>query len=284
MSLFRKCGRTATAQLRGFSTSSSLRVGPESPYFVDVPQPVQPALPSKPRVKGTLPVPRDIFPRRRVDKPTEPYIAAATPLPTKQEEINPDEPHAQYREWKRSMADMRRQNLREGLLELHSRKQRVDTAMQIRSRERQKQRKRVLQQPDRDDERLTRPSVIQDMLPKPGTVLPDPGRNERLVQSRLRIENKKREKEQERQDSLHTLYMNARDFIITEAQLAAEIEKVFPDGENPAWRSDELYGDNIWNTGFPKRIAAVQENEMTNWDATQRRIKKLGEEITGGKL
>ncbi|KAL5333012.1 hypothetical protein BJX70DRAFT_382266 [Aspergillus crustosus] len=284
MSLFRQCGRTAPARLRGFSTSSSLRVGPESPYFVEVPQQVQPALPAKRQVKGTLPVPRDIFPRRRVDKPTEPYIAAATPLPTKQEAINPDEPHAGYREWKRNMADMRRQNLREGLLELHSRKQRTDTIMQNRSAWKQRQRKRVLQQPDRDDEQLTRPSIIQDMLPKPGTVLPDPGRQERLVQSQQRLESKKLQKEQGRLDSLHTLYMNARDFIVTEEQLATAIEEAFPEGENPAWRSDEKYGDNIWNMGMPERVDAVQENEMTIWDVTQRRIKKLGEEVTGGKI
>ncbi|KAL4885527.1 hypothetical protein BJY04DRAFT_135519 [Aspergillus karnatakaensis] len=284
MSLFRQCGRPATAQLRGFSTSSNLRVGPESPYFVDVPQPVQPALRANPRVKGTLPVPREIFPRRRVDKPTEPYIAAATPLPTKQKAISPDEPHSNYREWKKGMAEMRRQNLRQGLLELHTRKRQVDKAMETRSREKQTQRRRVLQQPDRDDELLTRTSVIQEMLPRPGTVLPDPGRDERLAHSRKQIKIKKFEKERQRLDSLHTLYMNARNFITTEDQLAKEIEKAFPEGENPAWASDHVYGENIWNTGLPTNVSLTQETQGHSWDMEQKRIKKLGEEITGGKI
>ncbi|KAL4922546.1 hypothetical protein BDW62DRAFT_172798 [Aspergillus aurantiobrunneus] len=288
MSLFRNCGRTATAQLRGFSSSSSLRVGPESPNFIEVPRAIQPDLPPKPRVKGTLPVPREIFPRRRADKPNPEYIASASPLPTSQEPIRPDEPHAEYRDWKRNMADMRRQNLKEGLLELHGRKQRTDSTMEERSRHRQKLRERVLRQPERDDERLTRPSVPQDMLPKRTPVLPDPGREERLAESRLQLEKRELEKELERKDSLHSLYMNARNFITTEAQLAAEIEKVFPEGENEAWRSDYKYGDNIWNLGFPRGAATrpheIQKRESERWDVIQGRVKKLGEQITGGKI
>lgn len=287
MSLFRNGGRTATVQLRGFSSSSSLRVGPESPNFIEVPRTVQPDLPSKPRVKGTLPVPREIFPRRRVDKPNQQYIAAAASPPTNQEKINPDEPHAEYRERKREMADMRRQNLKEGLLELHKRKKWTDRTMEERSRQRQIQRERVLRQNERDDERYTRPSIVQDMLPKRTPVLPDPGREQRLAESRLRVENKKHQEELERQDSLHTLYMNAREFITTEAQLAAELEKVFPEGENEAWRSDYKYGENIWNLGFPRNLGTrpdVPKRESERWDVIQGRVKKLGEQITGGKI
>ncbi|KAL4784823.1 hypothetical protein BJX76DRAFT_203852 [Aspergillus varians] len=287
MSLFRNCGRTASVQLRGFSSSSGLRVGPESPNFIEVPRTIQPDLPQKPRVKGTLPVPREIFPRRRADKPNPDYIAAATPLPIHQEKISPDEAHAEYRGWKRSMADMRRQNFEEGLLELHNRKQRTDITMENRSRQRQKLRERVLRQPERHDERLTRPSTVQEMLPKRTPVLPDPGREERLAESRRQVEKKKLEKEQERQDSLHTLYMNARSFITTEAQLAAEIDKVFPEGENEAWRSDYKYGENVWNLGFPRGMGSridVQKRESERWDVIQGRVKKLGEQITGGKI
>ncbi|KKK19304.1 hypothetical protein P175DRAFT_0497248 [Aspergillus ochraceoroseus IBT 24754] len=288
MSLFRNCGRTATVQLRGFSSSASRKVGPESPNFIEVPRSIQPDLPSKPRIKGTLPVPREIFPRRRADKPSEQYIAAATPLPSAQPEIDPTDPHAQYKDWKRKMADMRRQNLREGLLELHTRKQRIDKSMAQRSIEKQKRRERVLRQSEREDERLTRPSVVQEMLPKCTPVLPDPNREERLANGRVKLENNKIQKEATRQDSLHTLYMNARSFITTEAQLAAEIERVFPEGENEAWRSDHQYGDNIWNLGLPQTVQSIvnegRKSEAARWEVIQGRVKKLGEEITGGKL
>ncbi|KAL2818802.1 hypothetical protein BDW59DRAFT_126642 [Aspergillus cavernicola] len=288
MSLFRNCGRTATVQLRGFSSSSSLRVGPESPNFIEVPRSIQPDLPPKPRVKGTLPVPREIFSSRRPDKPTEQYIAAATARPADQKKIQSDEPHAEYREWKRKMADMRRQNLREGLLELHSRKQRTDNMMERRSREKQRRRERVLRQPEREDERLTRPSVVQEMQPKRMPLLPDPEREARLANSQARLESKKLDKELERQDALHSLYMNARTFITTEAQLAAEIENVFPEGENEAWRSDHQHGDNIWNLGLPQTVQNLvtedRKFERKRWDLIQDRVKKLGEQITGGKL
>lgn len=89
-------------------------------------------------------------------------------------------------------------------------------------------------------------------------------------------------------DSLHTLYMNARNFIVTEEQLVAEIDRVFPDGDNPAFRSDQQHGDNIWNLGPPPALQSLAydstKNELARWDLIQSRLKKLGEGITGGKM
>ena len=275
-------------QARGFTSSASLRIGPESPNFVDVPRTIQPDLPSKQHVKGTLPVPREIFPVRRADKPSEEYIAAATPLPSKETKADPNDPHAQYINWKRRMAEMRRQNLREGLLELHTRKQRTDKSMMQRSVEKQKRRERIFRQPEREDERLTRPSVIQEMLPKRTPVLPDPNREERLTISKARLEATNAQKQAEQQDSLQALYMNARNFITTEAQLAAEIDRVFPEGENEAWRNDHQQGENVWNLGLPPTVQSIvnesRKSEAARWDLIQGRVKKLGEQITGGKL
>lgn len=287
MSLYRTC-RAATVQVRGFTSSSCRRVGPESPNFIDVPQPLQPDLPSKPQVKGTLPVPREIFPARRKDKPTEAYISAATPLPSKERTIDENDPNKELIEWKQRMAEIRRKNLREGLRELYERKRKTERMMEKRSRERQAQRERILRQPQREDERLTSPSVIQAMQPTKSGVLPDPDREERLAQARLRVQVKEAEKQAERQDSLHTLYMNARNFITTEEQLAAEIDRVFPEGENPAWRNDHQPGENIWNLGLPPTIQSTltdaKKSEAARWDVIQGRVKKLAEEITGGKM
>ncbi|KAE8149273.1 hypothetical protein BDV25DRAFT_156690 [Aspergillus avenaceus] len=287
MSLFRGC-RIASVQVRGFASSTTLRVGPESPNFIDVPRTIQPDLPRKQHVKGTLPVPREIFPVRRADKPSEDYIAAATPLPTKETEVDPNDPHAKYIEWKKRMAEMRRQNLREGLQELHTRKQRSDNSMMKRSDQKQKRRERIFRQQERNDERLTRSSVVREMLPKRTPVLPDPDRESRLAASQARLEAVQARKAMEQQDSLQSLYMNARNFITTEAQLAAEIDRVFPDGENPAWRSDHQHGENVWNLGVPPTVQSIvnesKRSEASRWDLIQGRVKKLGEQLTGGKL
>ena len=90
-----------------------------------------------------------------------------------------------------------------------------------RSLENQRRRERILQQPEPEDERLTRPSVVSAMQTQPHTVLADPNREERLALSRARMEAKQAEKDAERRDHLQTLYMNARTFITTEEQLAA---------------------------------------------------------------
>ncbi|KAL2216779.1 hypothetical protein M432DRAFT_641674 [Thermoascus aurantiacus ATCC 26904] len=287
MSLYRRCW-TAAGQVRGFASSASLRVGPESPNFIDIPKPIQPDLPSKPRVKGTLPVPRELFPARRRDKPSEAYIAAATPPPSKEPEIQRDDPNAEYNEWRRKMAETRRRNLREGLLELYERKQRTESFMRRRSRAKQARRERILNQPEREDERLTKPSIIQAMMPTKQAVLPDPDREERLARSKARLEAREAKKKAERQDALHTLYVNARNFITTEAQLNAEIERVFPEGDNPAWRSDHQQGDNIWNLGVPPTVQSMvnhsKKNEVARWDIIQDRVKQLAEAITGGKM
>lgn len=287
MSLFRSC-RAASVQARGFASSSSLRVGPESPNYIEVPQSIQPDLPPKRRVKGTLPVPRELFPARRADKPSKEYLAAATTPPTKQGKIDPSDPHAEQIAQKREMADMRRRNLRQGLLELHRRKQTTEKAMGKRSQETRARQEQLANQPEREDERLTRPSIPQVMMPRKIGILPDPDRKERLEASRKRLESVQAKKEAKRQDSLHTLYMNARNFIVTEEQLSAEIDRVFPEGENPAWRSDQQQGDNIWNVGTPPAVQSLvndpKRSEQARWDVLQGRIKKLGEEITGGKM
>jgi hypothetical protein len=287
MSLYRNY-RAASTQVRNFATSSSLRVGPESPNYINVPQPLQPDLPQKPHVKGTLPVPRELFPARRPDKPSQAYIAAATPLPSKKSKFLPDDPNFEYNVWKQKMAEKRRQNLKESLLGLHGRKQNTDRLMAQRSREKQARRERILQQPPREDDYLTSSSVIQAMKPAPTFILQDPDREDRLVRSRALVAAKEAKKKAERQDALHTLYMNARNFITTEDQLTAEIERVFPEGENPAWRNDHQPGENIWNLGLPPTIQTIARDgsrtEAARWEAMQGRIKKLAEEITGGKL
>ncbi|CAG8892343.1 unnamed protein product [Penicillium nalgiovense] len=256
MSVLRN-SRTATVQVRGFASSSNLRVGPESPHFVDVPRIIQPTNPRKPHVRGTLPVPRELFPARRADKPRIQYLNAVTQLPKTERVVNPNSSNPEKQEWKHKMADLRRQNLRDGLRDLYSRKRSADSKVISRSLENQNRRDRILQQPEREDERLTRPSTIEAMMPHKQPVLPDPNREERLALSRARLEANQAQKEIERKEHLQSLYVNARTFITTEEQLNAEIDRVFPEGENPAWRNDHQPGENIWNLGNPRLFSIL---------------------------
>lgn len=280
--------RTATRQVRGFSTSANLRVGPESPHFIEAPRIVQPSNPAKPHVKGTLPVPRELFPARRQDKPRKAYIDAVTPRPLSEHKVNPKSADPEKQAFKIKMAEMRRSNLREGLRKLYKRKQIAEQTVFERSLENQARRERVLQQPDPEDERLTRSSVVEAMRPQKGAALSDPNRETRLALSRARMEAKQAQKDALRQEELQSLYMNARTFIVNEEQLAAEIDRVFPEGENEAWRNDHQQGENIWNLGIPPTVQHIvndsRKSETARWDVIQDRVKKLGEQITGGKL
>lgn len=281
--------RTARRQVRGFATSTHLRIGPESPQFIETPRLVQPNYPTKPRIKGTLPVPRELFPPRRADKPGKQYLDEVTPLPATKRKVNPRSADSEKQAFKIKMAEMRRQNLREGLRKLYSRKQQTEQTMSERSTAKQARRERVFQQPEPEDERFTRASIVQTMLPQKLGTLPDPNREARLALSKARMEAKQAEKEVQRQEDIQSLYMNARTFIVTEEQLAAEIDRVFPaEGENEAWRNDHQQGENIWNLGTPPTVQSIvnetRRSETARWDTIQRRVKQLGEQITGGKL
>ncbi|KAJ5721359.1 uncharacterized protein N7483_009293 [Penicillium malachiteum] len=279
--------RTARVQVRSFTTSPNLRVGPESPHFVDIPQVLQPTNASKPRVKGTLPVPRELFPSRRTDKPGKMYLDAVTPAPKTERKVNVKSSDPEKQAFKIKMAELRRENLREGLEGLYKRKTSAEAVMSHRSRENQKRRESVLRQSEPEDERLTRSSIVQAMQSQKH-VLADPNREERLAISKARVEAQEAQKSAERQDDLHSLYMSARTFITTEEQLSAEIDRVFPDGENTAWRNDCQPGDNIWNLGTPPTVQSIvnesRKSEVARWDVLQGRVKKLGEQLTGGKL
>lgn len=279
--------RAATSQVRSFSVSSKLRVGPESPNYIEIPQTLQPDLPAKPRVKGTLPVPREIFPARRPDKATSAYIAAATLEPSKAKTIRKGDPNAETIEWKRKMAASRRKNLEEGLVELYERKKTTDAAMTRISAAKQARRERVLRQPQREDERLTSPTVLPALTASSG-ILPDPDRDARIAESRERVLEKQLQKSAHRLDKLHTLYMNARNFITTEEQLAQEIEAKFREDGGQEWQSDSGVGNNVWAKGAPPTIQDIVKNqtkdELGRWRIEQDRMDKVVEEMTGGKL
>lgn len=265
-----------------------MMVGPESPQYVDIPNPLQEKHLEKKPVKGTLPVPREIFPHRRPDKPTKFYLDDATKKPSSNKpKTHPKHPHRESEEWKRQMASVRRKNLRAGLTELYQRKRRTETDLAKSSRRKLRYARTVQQQPPRDDERLTRPSTTKMMQDKQLVYGPDPHAEKHLAESKERVVAKQDGRRRKRMEAIQTLYMNARHFITTEKQLTAEIDKVFPEGDNIAWANNRLSGENIWNVGRPMTVedmVARMHNEDAKHEAVQRRTHKLAETLTGGTL
>lgn len=278
--------------VRTFSTTTPLSsIGPENPKFIEIPLPPQRYAVPKRDIKGKLPPPRNIFPTRSADKTTPEYIAAATPEPKAERHLK--EPHNDFVAWKRRMAASRRENLREGLLELHKRKVRQDITVASRSKAKRRQREAAVYAPQREDERLTSTTVREAVRQLQKGRLPDPGREERIAAAMERVREKEAEREEQRKNALHTLYMHAREFITTEAQLDAEIEKIFI--EHP-FGVEHPGKTNIWDAyGSPPTVqdmlSAVNNTQKTAMEyhrgpglVTGKRMTRIAEELTGGKM
>lgn len=204
------------------------------------------------------------------------------------------------------MTSLRRQHLRSGLLELYNRKLVTTGQMSEKSTRRQNERSRLMTQPPREDERLTSTSIPSSMRVAPGkssTLLNDPTTASTLhALKTTNFQTQVANKSSTRLDALHTLYMHARSFITTEKQLSAEIDRAF---DHPAeeWGTAVSTGDNVWNREPPVTIATLfRENtaagngggergelpghrsETQRYRNDQRRMKRLAEVLSGGKM
>ncbi|KAL9602418.1 MAG: hypothetical protein Q9219_001842 [cf. Caloplaca sp. 3 TL-2023] len=291
---------SSTNSIRTLTTTTLNRLpqlGPESPKFIRVPQPPQPDAIHRPHIKGVLPIPRQIFPRNSPDKVSPDYLSATTPDPSPQTLSAPKPPDTTTRrsvEWKARLAEHRRRNLRESLQELKTRKEKIDRRYAARSASKRREREMLLSAPTPADEKYTAPSILQSSLPT-RTVLPDPDREARIAQKKANYSTSLAYKQAERRNALHTLYMNARDFIVTEEKLTEAVEKAF-DPDNTQFDTDARKGLNVWNLGYPETVKEKMErsNKGEGGKAIERyagyggvtdeRMKRIGEELTGGKM
>ncbi len=282
------------------SISSSLRalaIGPESPKFIEVPQSLQPSYPPKRRIKGVLPTPRNVFHRRGPRNLNPEYLAAVTPEPKPDASApnpNPSTAAGAQIAWKERMAATRRRNLREGLTELYNRKKRMEHFSNTRSRFRRESREALVYQKEREDERLTNPTILHAMKKFQHKNLPDPERNTRVQVKTHLVKRKQHQKAVERMNALHSLYMQARNFITTEADLDAAIERIFVPRPTD-FMTDVSWGHSVWNKGAPETVQKLLN--ITNKDSakamefnegsaylTNQRMKRIQEELTGGKM
>lgn len=197
------------------------------------------------------------------------------------------------------MAALRRKNLREGMDELYTRKQQTDRYLAQRSARRQRERQSLIDAPEREDERLTSVSITQAVRDALGPAIHAGRRSSEKIQRemRKRVEREEKARQTDRRDALHTLYMHAREFITTEAQLNAAVDTAFGTPEEPVVfesRQGGMAGPSIWAMGEPDTVQKMLDksgrtgvsgyagDEQKN--LTYKRVKRIAEELTGGKI
>jgi hypothetical protein len=270
----------------------SNRLPPDSPSYIRLPKPPQFEERKHARVRGSLPVPREIFPRIEGDRKLQPgYVQQTVPRPAKPSKVDTPE-----RGWKTLMAASRRQNLEDGLKELWERRTETEYVRSARNQRKFKEHNTAAIAPEREDERLTRGTVMEPLLDT--KVYIDPQRFARADRSRSRVMAAQNAKRESRRDALMELYISASNFITQESELKAEIENIFSEdyfkrqsqaagrwGTENAWG---IYGNppSIANmlettTGTSTKLVDVYESE---YDRSVKRQKRIAEEFTGGKM
>lgn len=242
-----------------------------------------------------LPPPRRIFPRRTRparSKASPKYLAAVAPEPLVDKTTRTDD---DFMSWKARQSEQRRRNLIEGLTELGQRKQKTDRRNAIISAQKTRIREKLLYARERKDVYLTSPSVLSSQQPRRYRGLPDPTRSARIADREQNVADMAAMREEARRNALHNLYVNAGDFVMTDKQLDRVIDKAFDD--NSQFRSDSSEGANIWNLGYPETVQELLhkanksgrkqtalESAEGNEIITRDRMKRIGEELTGGKM
>jgi enoyl-CoA hydratase/carnithine racemase len=148
----------------------------------------------------------------------------------------------------------------------------------------------ALNRPQREDERLTSPTIPQALRKLQVGILPDPDRTARLERKAANVKAAESANRRKRIEALQTLYMNARHFIVTEEQLNARIDRVF---NEPALSSRDR---GLWHVGPPMSIQNMLDeisrakDQPTLQDlgrgvgrgVVDKRLDQIGAELTGG--
>ncbi|KAI1432746.1 hypothetical protein GGR50DRAFT_560676 [Xylaria sp. CBS 124048] len=272
-------------------------IPPESPFFINVPNPPQDQSIEARRelkpIRGFIPIPRRIFAHRDSRlKPRDKWIKRAAPPPTNAR--SKEEPASELQAWRRQMAEKRRENLSAGLKNLWQRKGRTDEKRKAIQTFKLATNKAAAMAPEREDERLTRSTINEGTLQT--AVLPDPFRFKTALASAERTAAIATYKSQLRSDDIQTLYMSARSFIVTEADLEAAVDKEFTQDRFMGVNSAGFRAQTIWDTeGEPRSVASMMgelqrstslfvNSQTTEATRTVRRQRHVAEELTGGKM
>ncbi|KAF3004421.1 hypothetical protein E8E13_010365 [Curvularia kusanoi] len=277
------------------STPAALALGPQSPNYIDVPQPKQPTFPLDPPVKGHLPIPRDIFKTRNPHpKESDVFLRRTTKDPKERKLPGPFSRDADVRLYKQRLAETRKEALKEGVKELHARKVTSEAQHLARIQKSGEQRTKLAMAPRREVDILTETSVSKGVRDFLAGTLPTVDKN---IEARKRAYERKQAAQQAvRESRLHDLYTNARTFIVSEDQLDKAIEEAFGTEEDPiGWdnrgqvglrSSGHHDGLSPWNGPMPEGVGDMMHKLRSGEGVglAKERMKKLAEELTGGKM
>lgn len=276
------------------ATPASLALGPQSPNYIEVPQPAQPTFPLAADVKGHLPIPRDIFNTRSpLPKQSDAFLRRSTKHPKDRKAPGPFSRDADLRLYKQRLADTRKEALKDGVKELHARKLAADAAHLDRIQKSGELRTALATAPRRPVDVLTETSVSKGVRDFLADALPPANKN---IDARRRAYDRRQAAQQATRDArLHDLYTNARTFIVSEDQLDTAIEDAFGTEESPiGWdtrgnmgpRAKGHDGLSPWAGPMPEGVGDMM-NKLRGGEGVglaKERVRKLAESLTGGKM
>lgn len=285
--------RNTLSAIRSFSTAparQARKVPPVSPDYVKLDLPRQIDENPKPRTRGFLPVPRDVFEgkfgKRKV---TNEYIQKTAARPTTRKTKSKEQQE------KAIMAASRRKNLNQGLKELWVRHSSEKKSRAVRATRNHERNHELATAPEREDDVYTRPTTLNALLDT--KVYEDPKKFSRADRARDKHITLMNRKHEARKDALMDLYVSATSFITNESELRTKLDELF----DPSYmknlreqRNRHSEVDNAWgalgpppslqamlgaNTGMSHSQAAQRGSAITTW-----RQKSISEALTGGKM
>lgn len=288
--------RTRPFHTTPFLNDNNVLIPPESPKFFSLPELPQSDETKQPPVKGRLPVPRQIFTKRAhgSHKISPDFVNDTAPL--SRAEALGEPPKSDKDAWKRLMAQSRRAALGQGVTSLWRRKAARDKKQQVKAAANAKRNRDAGFAPDRLDDVFTRGTITQATLET--KVVRDPDYVQRQHESAARTAALQAARSEARKDAIQRLYVEASQFIVTEADLAARVDAVFSDDyftSRGKGRGDP-HAENWWaSMGNPisvkQKLAELKGNTRGMMEAykpksdkTTRRQKIVAGELTGGAL
>ncbi|KAK8122686.1 hypothetical protein PG984_011356 [Apiospora sp. TS-2023a] len=279
------------------TNNAAQRIPPESPLYINVPTPplsqaVEDQRRSPLSYKGHLPVPRQIFKQRKgeLSKTSPEWFKKSAPEPTSEKALAPT--GSEGLAWKRRMAAGRRRNMEEGLTALWKRTERTTASRKEQSRRHDLANRAAMNAPPHESDRLTAPTIPAVVL---ATQVPqDPLRFDNALESAARTKAIVEAKSQARRDALQQLYMAARSFIVTEADLEKAVEEQFRPDYFSTKTSMGFPAASVWDIdGAPRTVSQMMGEVMGNSNRvvksdtsnkTVLRHRKIAEELTGGAM
>lgn len=278
---------------RHFSTAPTRQARstpPVSPDYIRLNLPKQIEDKQHPRVRGFLPVPRELFPRKNGKrKISAEYIDQAA--------ARPKTPQSRSKEAKERavLAASRRKNLNQGLKELWARHSQEKKLRALHSTKNHERNHRMAVAPEREDDVYTRGTTLDALLDT--KVYEDPKRFPRADRKRDKNIALVNAKQEARKDALMDLYVTATNFITDETELRSKVDEMFSESYMKSMRESRNQTwevDNAWGVyGPPPSLNAMlgastsishDQAKIRARDLTASRQKRIAEAFTGGQM